>query len=177
MASSVISPSSNGAVAARHATVLSRLRAWIAMLVVRRRKHATDGGGHFFVGDPHFGSLRRTKRVADSEPAAILQFPRSGNWHLAQLARDLRQRFAAIGLVDFAPFLLAMERGDHPRLWIDQTAYAECCGPDLGYRVVLNDAFEARITIETHDFRAIEALVGHYIVARLSDPDVGGEAA
>jgi hypothetical protein len=177
MAVSATSSSAHDAMAAGPGSMLSRLRAWIAMLVVRSRGPLVECGGGGVVAGLRSGLPQPTESMTgvDRGPATMLQFPRSGHWHLAQLARELRQRFAAIGLRDFAPFLIEIEPGDRPRLWIDQTAYAECCGLGAGFRVVLNDAFQVRITIETQDFRAVEALVGHYIVARLAEVD--GEAA
>jgi hypothetical protein len=176
MALSATSTSGHDAIAAAQGGMLSRLRAWIAMLVVRSRGPIVESESSCAVASLRPGPPpTKAASSVKHETGTILQFPQSAHWHLAQLGRELRQRFAAIGLADFTPFLLEIEPGDRPRLWIDQTAYAEYCGLDAGFRVVLNDAFQVRITIETQDFRAVEAIVGHYIVARLAE--VNGAAA
>jgi hypothetical protein len=99
---------------------------------------------------------------------AIIAFPRSGQIQLMQLAEDLERRFASLGLDNHEPVQLRLERGAEPCLWIDSTAYIEACGATGRFRVVLNDAFKTRITMETSDFASIAAFVRHYIVARFA---------
>ncbi|QAZ44267.1 hypothetical protein C1M53_16290 [Mesorhizobium sp. Pch-S] len=97
----------------------------------------------------------------------IVPFPSQFHAPLADLARDLKCRFATLGLSDPAPFLLRIEKGGRPRLWIDSMTYIEFLG--TGYRAVAEDVFDVRITIEAGDIASIAGFVRHYIVARLDD--------
>lgn len=165
-------------------TRMVRVRGWIAALLAR----ASEKCG-YEVGQIGTESRQRAffapgvSQAEDSqdqvaERGTIIQFPRLGRARLFDLMESLKQRFADIGLAEFHPFLLSIEEGAaRSRLWIDGSAYVEFFGAQTGYRVVLDDAFDARITLETHDFDSIASFVGHYIVARLSGDHDGGVAS
>lgn len=97
----------------------------------------------------------------------IVSFPSQFHAPLADLARDLKCHFATLGLSDHAPFLLRIEKGERPRLWVDSMTYIEFVG--TGYRAVAEDVFDVRITIEAGDIASIAGFARHYIIARLDD--------
>lgn len=101
--------------------------------------------------------------------SAVIAFPLNGHSRLVRLAQRLRQPFIDAGLEDHYPLILRVSGGSRSRLSIDPAAYVEFRGAELGYIAVFNDAFEARVTLETTDFEAIERLVRTYISTRLSD--------
>jgi hypothetical protein len=179
---------SNRAGARSGSGIMLRMRAWIAAFAACGDDRARldnecklaptiKAGGvlsiHSGAAIPagHAGTMPKQSLMATQ--GAVVPFPRSSHTQLIQLARNLKRRFVSVGLADFDPFVLRVESGTHPRLWIDDTAYVE--SRHGGYRVVLENAFDARITIETCDFDSIAAFVGHYIVARLSGPGREGD--
>lgn len=165
-------------------TPILRVRSWIATLRARVTEKCADGTTHFEVDSaqiaPSVGGVANVyDRAAGAEDrnvewGAVLPFPRTGRVRLVELADTLKARFFELGLTEFYPFLLRIEAGRYPRLWIDASSYVEFHGVCVGYRVVLEDAFEARLTLETHDFECATTFIGHYIVARL---DVVGRGA
>lgn len=155
--------------------LLNRMRSWMSALAAI----ASDGAAP---SDPkdcrsatiHHLDCRRHVAIASAAPPSVrgrvVPFPRSGEGALACMAHELRDRFAALGLDDCYPFILEVENADRPRLLIDRTAYVERADEASdGYRIVLEDAFAARITMESADLDTIRAFVGHYILVRL-DP-------
>lgn len=148
---------------AANAGLMLRIRAWFSALISMSaastwRDNADEG--------PSF--LSGIRPVADiplvGKGATVIAFPRSVKVQLTQLASDLHHRFVALGLHDYAPVQLRVNGGEDPCLWIDQSAYVEVYGH--GFRVVINDAFGVRITMETADLESIGEFVRHYIIAR-----------
>lgn len=180
---------SNRAGAASGGGVMLRMRSWIAGFAAcgddrARCENECELAPTFKAGrvprlDSNSGALAghagaMLKQNIAVAHGAVVPFPRSSHTKLVQLAQNLKQQFISLGLTDFDPFVLRVEPGAHPRLWVDGTAYVEFTGVEGGYRVVLENAFENRITLETNDFDSITAFVGHYITARLSGPALEG---
>lgn len=148
---------------AANAGVMLRIRAWFAALLT------------VSAARPLQQSVREdVSSMLDDEPmdlttpvrknGTVIAFPRSKKIPLTQLADDLHRRFLALGLPDHAPVDLRIDDGDEPCLWIDNSAYVEVCNG--GFRVVINDVFDVRITLEARELDSIAEFVRHYIVAR-----------
>ena len=150
---------------AANAGVMLRIRAWFAALLSVSAARPCQKSAHENMS-PTFdadGLMDFTTPVGKN--GTVIAFPRSKKIPLTQLADDLHRRFVALGLPDHAPVQLRIEDGDEPCLWIDSAAYVEAC--HNGFRVVINDVFDVRITLEARDLDSIAEFVRHYIVARL----------
>ena len=88
----------------------------------------------------------------------------------------MKARFASLGLVDFAPFILDVDPVISSRLWIDPVAYVESRNSQSGFRIVIDDVASGALTFETHDFDLMHGLVCHYIFACLTEPLRSGAA-
>lgn len=163
--------------------LITRMRAWFAAMARRSRlSHGSNDEACYRFASAHeqtFFAASATgmqgrasvkmKRNAGDEGGALVSFPRNGRTRLMLLAHDLRRRFADLGLKEGEPFLIEVSTHPASRLWIDRASCVEFRGDQLGYRVVLADAFDTRITFETSDFDTVVELVDHYIIARLAD--------
>jgi hypothetical protein len=163
---------------------LPRIRAWFAALAPRAADDVPPQGSPSSVmprvAAPMIGEATRINDRArgmqaesDKRKGTIIAFPRSGQVELVQLAEDLRRRFYSLGLDDHDPVQLRVDGGAQPCLWIDNTAYVEARSSGA-YRLVLNDAFETRITMETSDVESIGDFVRHYIIARYAAAQARG---
>lgn len=148
---------------AANAGLMLRIRAWFSALISMSSASACHDGADEGPSFP-FAVRPMADMPAVGKGATVIAFPRSVKVQLTQLAADLHQRFLALGLHDYAPVQLRVDGGEEPCLWIDNGAYVESCG--AGFRVVINDAFGVRITMETVDLDSIGEFVRHYIIAR-----------
>jgi hypothetical protein len=171
MVFSATSMDAHRAVVAKRNGMLLRLRSWISSISERG---AMDRAV-MPLPVPHASNRNELQPAAQG--ATILLFPSSAYGGLGRLASDLRARFASLGLTDFAPFVLEFDHAVKSRLWIDHVAFVEFCAPQRGYRIVIGDSFQERVTIETSDFASIESLARHYIVSCFVEADrIGGAA-
>lgn len=161
--SSLTAPAQAADSIAATAGLMLRIRAWFSALISMSSACAaqndTDEGPSYPFGMRSAGDMPPV-----GKGATVIAFPRSVKVQLTQLAADLRQRFLALGLQDYAPVQLRVDGGEEPCLWIDNSAYVEACG--VGFRAVFNDAFGVRITMESADLDSIGEFVRHYIIAR-----------
>ena len=158
-------------------TPIVRVRGWVSALLERVTDKRADASSeakvdHALIGSPAGNGEDTYQTVADKEgqtfeQGIVLRLPRTDRVRLVELAEALKQRFAEIAKGECELFLLRLETGRYPRLRIDASAYVEFHGVSVGYRVVLEDTFDACLTLETRDLECATAFIGHYIVARL----------
>lgn len=164
-------PIHSGGSASIRGGFLLHMRAWltVATPTVAARLPSTKWQG---VVGPLRGSVGDEASLEVTAPASgdtVVAFPQNAFTRFVHLARELKQPFLDIGLKDYHPLILRVDGGSHPRLYIDSSAYAEFRGIETGYTAVFNDAFDARITVETANFDAVAYLVRAYITSKLAD--------
>jgi hypothetical protein len=146
-----------------NAGLMLRIRAWFSALMSMPSADLWPDDAAESPSFP-FGTRPAHQLPSVGKGATVIAFPRSVKVQLTQLASDLHQRFAALGLHDYAPVQLRVDGGDEPCLWVDNSSYVEACS--VGFRVVFNDAFGVRITMESAELESIGEFVRHYIIAR-----------
>jgi hypothetical protein len=114
--------------------------------------------------------IRSAPAVDAVEPRAgvVLDFPNNGYATLRSFARELRQRFANCGIQQPEPFKLEITGGSTPRLCIDASAFVEFEREPSCYRLIVQASRTTRVVVETLDFKHLDALVGQYIVGRIT---------
>ncbi len=99
----------------------------------------------------------------------VVAFPLNAYVQLRRLSKELDDLFVELGLDDHHPVELRVTGGATPRLWIDSESYVEFRGTQSGFAVILDGAFQMRMTFEALQLDEASRLVRAYIVARLVD--------
>jgi hypothetical protein len=102
------------------------------------------------------------------EGAAILSFPIRGEALLVKLASSLRERLDVRG-TGTSPLVLAITRGRHARLTIDDAAHVEFHSARGTYHAVIEAAGDTTVTLDTTDFDTLVRFVMQYMADRLAD--------
>ncbi|MGO4712926.1 hypothetical protein [Bradyrhizobium sp. 2TAF24] len=105
------------------------------------------------------------QRALAGDGATILPFPIHGEALLVKLAAALRDRFGGRE----ASLMLALDRGVHSRLTIDQAAYVEFHGVRGTYHAVIEAAADTTVMLDTTDFDTLVRFVMQYVTERPAD--------
>jgi hypothetical protein len=108
-------------------------------------------------------------RTVKQAPGSVVAFPLNAQARLNQLAQEIKECFADLGVDDHSPVMLRVIGGAEPQLWIDSGSYVQFRGERGGYHIVLDDAFDMRMTFETAKIEDVSHMVRAYIVARVVD--------